>query len=42
MIWLSGKKQNRREEKVEKNVIEGLVEHSIARTNMETGFTNYI
>jgi len=36
MIWLSRKKQNKREEKVEKNVIAMKMDIFIARTDMET------
>ena len=42
MIWLSGKKQNRKEEKKAENVIEGLVEKPTVWTDMETGFTSYM
>ncbi|EEX74248.1 hypothetical protein GCWU000323_01684 [Leptotrichia hofstadii F0254] len=40
MIWLSGKKQDRKEGKEEKHVIEGLAVCITARIDTETGHTN--
>ena len=40
MIWISGKKQDRKEGKEEKHVIEGLAVSITARIDTETGHTN--